>query len=237
MAAGTNSKRHHYVPRTYLERFCNASGGVIVYLKDDPTYPKSLTPDSVGHRHNYYAQPTDTGWDHNSFEAIFSKHLESDWPALVDALAARQVLSPEQIAHLATFIAGQFARVPSTRDALEYLRAQQLKLELLERVAAGQIPEPPPEVLAAFRARGIDDPFYALEFAVDPHVSLHALPDALTQVEAVLNKATFFLLHNTSGVPFVTSDNPVAWFDPTIPPDRVLPYVYLPDGHVVLLFP
>jgi hypothetical protein len=237
VAAPNNPKRHHYIPTSYLERFCNAEGGFLAYHKDRPSEPKPLTPENVGHRRYYYSQPTETGRDHNSFETFFSQQLESKWPALVDDMLARKALAPEQISHLVNFIAGQYARVPCTRDALEYLHAERLKLELHHRVATGEIAAPPPEVLELFREKGIDNPFDGLEFSIDPHMSLRGIPETLRHVEDVFEKSTFFLLHNTSGAPFLTSDNPVAWFDPTVSPEHLLPYVHMPDGHVLLLFP
>ena len=50
--------------------------------------------------------------------------------------------------------------------------------------------------------------------------------------------SVFEVIHNKTGVSLVTSDNPVVFFDPTMPEGRVLPYqVRPPHGSIELLFP
>src|SRR5204863_291416 len=44
-------------------------------------------------------------------------------------------------------------------------------------------------------------------------------------------------LHNKTDIPFLTSDNPVVWFDPSVPEDMMRPYVLQAGGPVTLLFP
>lgn len=44
-------------------------------------------------------------------------------------------------------------------------------------------------------------------------------------------------LHNMTDIPFLTSDNPVIWFDPSVPQSEMQPYVLQVNGPVVLLFP
>jgi hypothetical protein len=43
--------------------------------------------------------------------------------------------------------------------------------------------------------------------------------------------------HNRTGTPFLTSDNPVIWFDPTVPDEAQQPYYLRSGGEVLLLFP
>jgi hypothetical protein len=74
--------------------------------------------------------------------------------------------------------------------------------------------------------------------AIDPHQSLHAMPKLAQGFGLVLGNLSFEVLHNETGVRFITSDNPVAYFNPSIPESRVLPYVVRPpDGPIELLFP
>jgi hypothetical protein len=53
----------------------------------------------------------------------------------------------------------------------------------------------------------------------------------------VFSRIRIGVLHNKTAIPFLTSDNPVAWFDPSIPELNLKPYVLKPDGPIVLLFP
>ncbi len=94
---------------------------------------------------------------------------------------------------------------------------------------AGRLP-PPPE--------GHEDLFEKMEIAIDPHQSLIAMPEALSMIGELFAELSYDVLHNDSGVPFLTSDNPVIYFDPRIPDRQMLPYtVRLPEGPIELLFP
>ena len=77
-------KRHHYIPKSYLKFFCDNSGHVLVYRKDDPCKAISLSPDNIGFHKYYYSQPkSDGGEDHNSLEDCFSQ-IEDKWSGIVD---------------------------------------------------------------------------------------------------------------------------------------------------------
>jgi hypothetical protein len=69
-------------------------------------------------------------------------------------------------------------------------------------------------------------------------MSLHAMPDLARGFSIILDQLGFEVLHNKTDVSFLTSDNPVVCFDPTVPEARVLPYqVRPPLGSIELLFP
>jgi hypothetical protein len=53
----------------------------------------------------------------------------------------------------------------------------------------------------------------------------------------VIERIGLGALHNLTDVPFLTSDNPVAWFDPSVSDLDMQPYRLTSDGPVVLLFP
>jgi hypothetical protein len=49
----------------------------------------------------------------------------------------------------------------------------------------------------------------------------------------------FGVIRNNSNLPFITSDNPVIWFDPSKKKNEILPYTITPQSpifEVVLLF-
>lgn len=54
-------KRHHYVPVTYLKNFCDGSGQLQVFRKDDPARPFRQRPESTGFERYYYSQFDDEG--------------------------------------------------------------------------------------------------------------------------------------------------------------------------------
>jgi hypothetical protein len=77
-----------------------------------------------------------------------------------------------------------------------------------------------------------------LSVAIDPHMSLRAMPDLARGFSIILDHLGFEVLHNKTDVSFLTSDNPVVVFDPTVPEARMLPYqVRPPRGSIELLLP
>jgi hypothetical protein len=44
-------------------------------------------------------------------------------------------------------------------------------------------------------------------------------------------------LHNSTDTPFLTSDNPVIWLDPSISDSAMRPYELQPNGPIVFIFP
>jgi hypothetical protein len=68
-----DKKRHHYVPKAYLKSFCDDSGKLLVYRKDDPSKAIPLSPDNTAFHKYYYSQPLpDGGKDYNVLEDFFS---------------------------------------------------------------------------------------------------------------------------------------------------------------------
>jgi hypothetical protein len=120
-------------------------------------------------------------------------------------------------------------RVPAARDMVEVSLAERVKAttQLLDR--QGKLPPKP---------KGHEDILDHLSVAIDPHMSMHAMPDLARGFGLVLDHLGFEVLHNKTDVSYLTSDNPVVCFDPTLPEGRVLPYqIRPPHGSIELLFP
>lgn len=56
------------------------------------------------------------------------------------------------------------------------------------------------------------------------------MPAFIKGMETVLGRLGFGILHNVTDRPFLTSDNPVVFFDPTVNEDTMLPYTINRDG-------
>ena len=111
-------KRHHYVPVTYLKNFCDGSGQLQVFRKDDSARPFRQRPESTGFERYYYSQFDDEGTrDDDRLEAIFSE-IETKWPTIVTALANREAMF-EAAPHIITFLGLMRVRVPAFRDPAE----------------------------------------------------------------------------------------------------------------------
>jgi hypothetical protein len=219
-------KRHHFVPKSYLQAFCNPEGKLLVYRKDDPEKVLKMAPDAIGFEKYYYAQPLpDGGRDTNKLENIFSE-LEGHWPALVARLTNGEDVN-DQLGVLFEFMALQRVRVPASRDVTEAALANLVKQTLKQMHVAGKL-SPMPAGL------GVSD----VTVAIDPHQSIHGMVTQLqVEVAGIIDRVGLWAVRNETGRPFLTSDNPVIWFDETQPEDTRRPYAVKSQGPFILIFP
>ena len=209
-------KRHHFVPVTYLDGFTAKDGRLQVYMCDRPGQPLSLAPENIAYRNYYYSQPTPAGGRNSDLiEDLFDREVETHWPE-ARAAAREDRLTPEQWARLYLMLASLRARVPATREMVETALAAQVRMAHDRLETAGQLP-PMPDILQG-------DFWDNVQLSIDPHQSIHAMPQILESVNWVQQAVGFEILHNRTERPFITSDNPVAWYDPTVPEARRRPY-------------
>jgi hypothetical protein len=221
------TKRHHYVPKAYLKAFCDESGKLRVYRKDTPADPLHQSPDATQFRKYYYSQPIPGGGqDNNTLEAVFSS-VESDWPETVSKLHARRNVN-DRLENIFQFVALQRFRVPASRDAVESILAHTVKSTMKAMLASGKLPPPP---------AGFEDLPDKVQVAIDPHRSIHAMATMLEDCGKFFSLIGIDAVHNNTELPFITSDNPVLWFDPSLPFERQRPYTIEPGGPVYLAFP
>jgi hypothetical protein len=226
-------KRHHYIPVTYLDKFSDNSGKIFAYRKDEPSAPLYLPPKAIAFTKYYYSQPLpEGGQDDNTFEDYFAS-IEGKWTPLADRLragaAATNSFASAEWEALFIFLGLMRVRVPATRDMVVIWLAEQVKAEarLLDRL--GKLP-PKPE--------GRENILDHMVITIDPHQSLRAMGDLARGFGFLLDHLGFEVIHNGTDVSFLTSDNPVLVFDPTMPEAAVLPYqVRPPLGAIELLFP
>ena len=222
-----DKKRHHYVPKAYLKFFCDDTGKVLVYRKGDPSKAIPSSPDNTAFHKYYYSQPTpEGGKDHNALEDCFSI-IETNWPRIVDQLHRRENVN-DSLVEIFGFMALQRVRVPASRDVSEMILAEVFKTRARTLDSEGKLPPKP---------AGFEDILDHVEVSIDPHQSIHAMITGIQGVGQVFDQIGFYAVHNKTDVPFLTSDNPIIWFDPSVQDSDLRPYVLQPDGPVVLLFP
>lgn len=213
-------KRHHYIPITYLKRFTNQQGRIVTYQKDEPDKVLCVAPKNIAFEKYYYSQPLpEGGYDNNRLENLFSI-FESDWPGVVEALE-RGCETPQHLDALFNFLGLLRSRTPAARDAYEHHLAHTVKRTAQLMNQRGQLPAPP---------EGLADLLDHLDVAVDPHMSLHAMPMMMQSLAMVFERTGFEVVHNETPDDFVTSDNPVAYFDPDHAENVMRPYDLQRDG-------
>ena len=221
-------KRHHYVPITYLRNFADASGQLHVFRKDDPARPFRQRPESTGFERYYYSQFDDAGArDDDRLEAIFSE-IETSWPTIVAALANREVMF-EAAPQIITFLSLMRVRVPAFRDPAELHLGHSVHTQALLLHAAGKLP-PLPD--------GFPDLMEKIQVTIDPQESLKMMAEALNDIGKLFAALSFDVLHNATNQLFLTSDNPVIYYDPRVPALAMRPYSIPQDAsRIELLFP
>jgi hypothetical protein len=218
-------KNHHFVPKAYLKAFANDDGRLVVYRKERARQPLHLLPDEVAFHKYYYSQPLPGGaQDNNTLEGLFERS-EAKWPAFLAKIRERSGVN-RSLDYLREFIALQRARVPAARDALEARLAAIVLSQLRTLEKAGQLLPRPPSL------RGVN-----ILATIDPHQSIHGMLEVIAGAGEVLDRVGLAALVNKTGEPFITSDNPVCWFDPSQSDEVLKPYVLSVSGPVFLLFP
>jgi hypothetical protein len=97
-------KRHHFVPVTYLQAWCDSAGQVAVRRRDRAeTYPAN--PKDVGVEQRLYGTGAEALWRERNFQLF-----EDEWPRLRRALIQRGSLHGHDRDLACMFMALQFAR-------------------------------------------------------------------------------------------------------------------------------
>jgi hypothetical protein len=209
-------KKHHFVAQTYLRGFCNQEEKVCVYSKDKPAQPWWAAPDSIAFENYYYSQPIpEGGRNNNALEDFFSK-IETDWPSIV-AKIERRKRHEGGLSALLKFALMHRVRVPTARDAAEKMLAEAVRMTGRHLNDLGQLPPPPSGLTFEY----LDQHTVV---SIDPHMSIHAMAKIANGVIDVMRAVGFEILENRTDVGFITSDNPVIYFDPGVSTGEMQPY-------------
>ena len=214
---------NHYLAQTCLKYFCNEKNRLYRYSKADPTNAIFSSPKSFANINNYYSQLTSEGLiDKNTLEETFN-NFETKWPSFIEkAFNKDNIDNHLQYDH--DFITQQFVRVPCQRDLVYFWLREALKLsgEILEK--SGKI--------SRFENKK------NMSISIDP-IKAHAamVKFGLGLKRRILDQIGICILHNTTGITFLTSDSPVIFFNPDVLEGQIKPYNIIPGDAIQLLFP
>jgi len=225
-----DKKRHHFVPIAYLSQFTDELGKVFAYIADGPEEPQHMKPDAIGFEGYYYSQIRPDGTrDANTVEDLFGT-VETKWSPIMERIRKRLDLTAD-IETVMEFMTLQRVRVPAARDLIETNLAGVVMATLRQMDAQGALP-PKPE--------GFEDILDHIVVPIDPQMSLTAMGPMAQGMIEVVDRLGFQIVHLDDQMDgsFITSDNPVVFFDPTVQEDRLRPYHWRrPSGAIELLFP
>ena len=223
-----SAKKHHFVPVCYLREWCAEDGMITVYRKDNPNNPYRQIPQKIGLRKYYYSQPTPDGnRDNERLEQFFSREIETKWPLMVQRMQANENINDDLI-YMTKFIVAQRVRVPAARDSIERFLAASVKAETLKLRSKGKLPSLP---------IGMEDQLDNVEVSIDPHMSIHAMIEMALGLGTILDGVGFQVLNNNTDINFLTSDNPVIYFDPTTIYEAMRPYSVQLGGPISFYMP
>lgn len=220
-----DKKRHHYVSATYLRGFCDARGKVSAYCKDFPGKILYSKPEEIGFEKYYYSQLTvDGGQDNNSFEDLFGS-VEEHWPRVLAAIK-RGNADAEILHWFYAFLAMARARVPAARDFHESAMALRMRVEIKALAEIGKLPQ---------KLRRYEHELDTVPIAVNRQRTLATMSDDMRRFGDMSRLLGFEVIANETDIDFITSDNPVCYFDPTLPARQIVPYDV--ERQIELYFP
>ena len=218
-------KRHHYVATTYLDGFTTPEGKLWTYFLDNPLNPRPSRPEAVGYSNYYYSQLRPDGTrDDNSFEDLWSA-IETVWPETMVAIRGGRV-SPATSFNVLGMVGITGVRVPAARHRHELLLAAKMRAEAKALERAGVLPK------ELQRYAGQLD---TVPVGINPQQSIPTMMTDLRRFGDLCFQIGFEVVHNDTDLPFITSDNPVAIYDPRSPPGQRRPYEY--ERQVELICP
>ncbi len=214
-------KTQHWVPQSYLLDWCDPATPaahepyVWVYGKD-ARRGRNKAPKNLFAEQHMYTLPEPAA-DRYALEGFLGR-VESSFARIRrDKLTPRQPLTPSDKGWLALFIAAMHSRTPAFR---EHHRAQwQRVLDVAEDMQRGMeqmTPEQREGLRSMSKVASGGGPSMSMDEvrAMARHPIQTMLLPTIKAEARIYPRMTFAVLCTDSSPGFITSDNPVAWFDP-----------------------
>lgn len=219
-----NPRRQHCVPRVYLDNFSDEDGRLTVFSKrrGKQLRPK---PEKALIRAYYYSQPLDAVENaEHSIETDFLGRIESEFPRLIEQISSGH--SPDlKLLYETTFM--MRCRSPAFREAFEIGLANYVNKVRLN-IPKWQTPTLP---------KSMPDLWDHLKVSIDPHRSLTAMAFYVQNYLDVLTESKIQIACAPRGQEFLTSDNPVVWYDLDKNGDLTTIYPNTPNPKTYIAFP
>lgn len=218
-------KRHHFVSVTYLNAWTSMPGRKLyAYRSDDASAPFHIQPDEIGFENYYYSQMRADGTrDNDSFEDLFGG-VEAQWPTVMKALEA-QALDPLALHWLYAMTTMMRTRVPAARNFNEEIIALEMRTGLKVFAEMGRLPE---------KLKRYEHELDTVDIAIERQRTLGKMSEDMRRFGDMTQRLGFEILCNETGTDFITSDNPVAYFDPG---DAGIRRPYIENEKIELYFP
>lgn len=220
--AKPRKRRHHYVPQSYLNGFETEKGSSQVWVlpkSEKKPYRSSVVNAAV--ERDYYAHESgelDADFVEDSFAEI-----EDAAKPVIKKISLGEVPNPEDRENLSALMAAQIVRVPSYRRGIEnFLRSMLKKTAKVLHDSKSSIEETFQSIESRTGENLRGDPYVAkaieeirkgnFNIELAPWASMQAFSIMPTVLDYIYRMHWSFLLAKDD-VPFITSDNPVVYYD------------------------
>lgn len=220
----SNPKRHHTIPRVYLDNFKDGDGRLTVYSKRQK---KALRPEPKDAliRSYYYSQPVD-GVEHadHTMEITLLGGIETNYNRLYCTLIEQDADVDLELMFKTLLMLR--ARSPAFREAFE-LGLSDMVDKFSKSLPVSDFPDPPP---------GFPDLLEKLVISIDPHRSMSAMAHYVRFYAQAIISCCYSVRRLPKGSELITSDNPVIWYETRQPfsKERVYLNEATPRTRVVL---
>jgi hypothetical protein len=200
----TRPKRHHYVPKWYLERFVDPQSGCLHAYDKTTTKHWTPKPNNVMVMKDYYQQKhVPNGVDPDILERMLGGWLEPEAQQAFQKLLNPPVnFRAEDTSHILAYLALQHIRVP--RQAEDAKQTAREVLELLAHQAPSEI-FPPEAKIALMRGEIVISIKDAFRFNFMKMVTMELI--------LYLSRMVWEVSKAEEGYSFITSDSPVTFFN------------------------
>lgn len=191
-------KNHHYIPRWYLKRFTDNENFLSVFNRSRNEIKNKKKPAQIMYSEFYYRQPwTPDGIDQNILETRLGE-LESKAKNAIDRLIENLALNDDDSAILLAYLASQRIRVPRQAET-----AKKLMRETISRLV--------PDLIEKAMREG-------MQLTIKDSARFDYIRLSMDAFHPWFSRMEWEVIKAEDGAAFVTTDNPVSFYNPKILP-------------------
>lgn len=194
------AKQHHYVPRSYLERFADAKGFLHVFDRTTNTFRRQR-PKEVMKINAYYRQQwAPVGIDPNILEVKLGEWLEPEAKGVIGKLIEDpELLTEGDLANLLTFLELQRIRVP---------RQAEVAKTLMRAALLNSLPDSAVEVITSG----------AVKLTIKDAARFDYMRMMIGNLTPWFARMEWEIFTAEDGAAFIATDSPVSFYNASIPP-------------------
>ena len=211
----SSPKRHHYLPRFYLENFCN-DGQLWVFDRKNKQY-RNQTPNNTALQTHYYSVEDKKGNKNTDIE-LFLSRIEGQAQPIISKINASEQISNKEKDILSIFIALLMNRVPdfekSVNEVNEYLIKQMSNLMFSDEKTTQSILSQDERDTGKKPTVTAKDTVEFHKNCTHRNLSLGMMLELSMDLAKYFRQMDWLFLNTPDKKSFVTTDNPVVLVSP-----------------------